>query len=118
MAVAVGNKAVLTGEAMEHYRKAQPPGERAASAALPGYIVEATDWLHGIWSDRARFADKPASIFQGMKDIAFRKKELDAWRAALSDVEVHAFEDCGHFLAEEAPERIMPPLEAFMDRIA
>ncbi len=117
MPMAVGNKAVLTREVMEHYRKAQPPGARAANAALPGHIVGATDWLRDIWSDRARFIDKPALIFWGMKDIAFRKKELDAWKAALSDVEVHVFEDCGHFLAEEAPERIRPPLKAFIDRI-
>jgi pimeloyl-ACP methyl ester carboxylesterase len=24
------------------------------------------------------------------------------------------FEDCGHFLAEEAPERILPVLQEFM----
>lgn len=117
MPVAVGNKAVLTSEVMEHYRKAQPPGERAANAALPGHIVGATDWLREIWNDRAKFSDKPALIFWGMKDIAFREKELNAWKEALSDVEVHVFEDCGHFLAEEAPERIMPPLEAFVRRI-
>ena len=33
------------------------------------------------------------------------------------NVEVHVFEDCGHFLAEEAPKRIRPPLEAFINRI-
>ena len=112
---AVGNKQVLESEVMEHYRNAQPSAAaRAANAALPGYIVGATDWLQEIWQDRSAFCTRPALIFWGSKDIAFRTKELDRWRSELADVEVHEFADCGHFLAEEAPERILPALRAFM----
>ena len=112
---AVGNKQVLVSEVMEHYRNAQPSAAaRAANAALPGHIVGATDWLQEIWQDRAAFCARPALIFWGSKDIAFRTKELDRWRSELADVEVHEFADCGHFLAEEAPERILPALRAFM----
>ena len=57
---------------------------------------------------------KPALVLWGNKDIAFRTKELDRWRAELADCEVHEFADCGHFLAEEAPERIVPLLRTFM----
>ena len=71
-------------------------------------------WLQEIWQDRAAFCGKPALIFWGSKDIAFRSKELDRWRSELADVEVHEFADCGHFLAEEAPERILPALRAFL----
>ena len=100
---------------MEHYRKAQPsPDERAANAALPGFIVGATDWLRQIWDERSAFTGKPALVLWGNKDIAFRTKELDRWRAELIDCEVHEFADCGHFLAEEAPDRILPLLRAFM----
>ena len=112
---AVGNKDALTSEVMEHYRRAQPNAPaRAANAALPGHIVGATDWLQEIWQDRATFSGKPALILWGAKDIAFRAKELDRWRSEFADVEVHEFADCGHFLAEEAPERVLPPLRAFL----
>ena len=112
---AVGNKDVLTSEVMEHYRNAQPSAAaRAAVAALPGHIVGTTDWLQEIWQDRAAFCGKPALIFWGAKDIAFRSTELDRWRSEFTDVEVHEFADCGHFLAEEAPERILPALRAFL----
>ena len=112
---ATGNKDALTEEAMEHYRRAQPtPAERAASAALPGHIVGATDWLREIWDERATFISKPALVLWGNKDIAFRTKELDRWREELADCEGHEFADCGHFLAEEAPERIVPLLRTFM----
>ena len=57
----------------------------------------------------------PAFIAWGHKDIAFRKKELERWKSNLSDFELHEFEDCGHFLAEEAPEKLVTALRAFMN---
>ena len=59
---------------------------------------------------------KPALIVWGHRDIAFRKKELDRWMSERSDFELHEFEDCGHFLAEEAPEKLVTTLRAFMKR--
>ncbi|MCY4558466.1 MAG: hypothetical protein OXF79_19235 [Chloroflexi bacterium] len=88
--------------------------QRHRDAALPGYIVGASDWLRSIWQDRAAFADKPALVLRGPKDIAFRRKELERWKSALRDVEIHEFEDCGHFLAEEAPDRVVETLRSFM----
>ena len=117
MPKAVGERRVLTPEIMAHYRQAQPsPEARAANAALPGYIVGASPWLDSIWRERAAFADKPALIFWGHRDIAFRKKELDRWKTALSSIELHEFENCGHFLAEEAPERLVTALRSFMQK--
>jgi len=29
---------------------------------------------------------------------------------------LHEFEDCGHFLAEEAPEQLVAAIRAFMNR--
>ena len=117
MPKSIGNKNVLTEKVMEHYRNAQPsPKERSACAALPGYIVGVTDWLHKIWSDRKRFIEKSFLILWGLKDIAFRKKELEYWKSELTDFEEHTFEHCGHFLAEEAPEEIIPILQNFMDK--
>ena len=101
---------------MNHYRNAQPKGGRSACAALPGHIVSASKFLGSIWDERETFVSKPALIFWGFRDIAFRKKELERWKSELSDCTVHELEDCGHFLAEEAPERILPILREFMSR--
>ena len=115
---AVGDSAMLTPEVMSHYRRAQPsPEARAASAALPGYIVGATDWLDSIWRERSEFADTPSLILWGHRDIAFRRKELDRWKCELVDFELHEFEDCGHFLAEEAPAALVTALRDFMQRV-
>ena len=112
---AMGNKAAATREVMAHYRNALPtPESRAACAALPGYIIGATDWIRSIWDDRSTFIDKPALLLWGAKDIAFREKELERWESELTNCSVRRFADCGHFLAEEAPERILPVLQEFM----
>lgn len=112
---AVGNKAVLTKEVMAHYKNAQPdPASRAASAAMPGHIIGATEWLREIWNDRAQFVGKPALIVWGHKDIAFRQKELDTWKVALQNHTVHELPDCGHFLAEEASEKVAGYIRGFV----
>ena len=51
-----------------------------------------------------------------MKDTAFRKKELERWQSELTNYEVHEFQNCGHFLAEEDPDRILPLLTSLMTR--
>lgn len=114
---AVGRKEVLTPQVMEHYRNAQPtPYARRASAALPGAIVGETGWLGAIWGERKTSTQLPAVILWGLKDIAFRKKEMERWGAELANFELHEFEDCGHFLAEENPEQVLSILSSFMKR--
>ena len=116
---AMGVKSAITPEMLEHYRRAQPSSsERAASAALPWQIVGASQWLGDIWGDRVRFVDKPTLIFWGLRDIAFRRKELDRWRSALDYTEVCDYDDVGHFVAEEAPDRVIVALRDFMSRHA
>ena len=117
MPKAVGERDVLTPDIMAHYRQAQPSFQaRAACAALPGYIVGASNWLRMIWDDRKAYAEKPALLLWGFRDIAFRKEELERWKTALKDFELHELDDCGHFLSEEAPERVVSVLRAFMVR--
>ena len=112
---AIGVKSAISDDVMGHYRQAQPsPRERAACAALPGYIISESKWLGEIWEDRASFDSKPTTILWGERDIAFRTKELERWQSALSDVEVHRFSDVGHFVAEEAPDRVVATLRDFV----
>ena len=114
---AVADRKTLTPEAMAHYRKALPdPASRAACAALPGYIVGASDWLDSIWNDRAAFSDKPTLLLWGSKDIAFRLKELEKWKSEMQNYEAHVFDDGGHFIAEEIPHRVLPLIRELLSR--
>ncbi len=112
---AVGDRKSLTPEVMRHYRQAQPDSSsRLACAALPGHIIGASDWLDSIWSARHSFVDKPSLVLWGLKDIAFRQKELSTWQSELTDSICHTFGRCGHFLAEEAPDSVTQLIAEFM----
>lgn len=114
--MAVDSKDVLTPQVMEHYRKALPtPDAQSACAALPGAIVGASDWLGFIWDDRRAFSDLPAFVLWGMKDIAFRRKELERWRSELTNPEVHEFPDCGHFPGRRGPRPATAATSVFHD---
>ena len=90
------------------------PASHAGNFAFPRHIVGASDWLSTIWNDREAFAGKPALLLWGFRDIAFRRKELEVWKSALHACDVHEFPDCGHFLAEEAPDEIAALMRTFM----
>ena len=115
MPKAVGRRKALSREVMLHYRKAQPDSQsRAACAAFPGYIIGATEWLDEIWQQRTAFSNKPLLILWGMKDIAFRTNELQVWRETFPHAKTRELADCGHFLAEEAPEIVIPEIQDFL----
>lgn len=116
MPKAVGNPMVLTDEIMSHYRNAQPTATaRSASAAFPGYITGATRWLTEIWNDRAAFTNKPALVLWGLKDIAFRRKELETWKSELKNHIAQEFPECGHFPAEEDPQAVITHIRSFLE---
>ncbi|MDP2215878.1 MAG: alpha/beta fold hydrolase [Methanolobus sp.] len=61
--------------------------------------------------------DKNVLIAWGMKDIAFREKELDRWTGAFPDAKVIRFKDAGHFISEEEPDGLIAAInESILDR--
>jgi len=107
MRQAYGDKRNLTSDIHEHYlRPLATPAERRNCAALPGEILGSTEWLRDLWAQRDRLQGKPALVAWGLKDIAFREKELDRWTRALPDAEVVRLPEVGHFVQEEAPEEL------------
>ncbi len=66
---------------------------------------------------REHFRDKPAKIMWAMKDIAFTPQMVDdLWLRTLPDAEVIRLDDAGHYLQEDAHERIVPELVEFLGR--
>ena len=55
---------------------------------LPGEILGTKPWLRDLWACRQQLQGKPALIVWGMKDIAFREKELNTWVGALPGAQV------------------------------
>jgi pimeloyl-ACP methyl ester carboxylesterase len=61
------------------------------------------------------FRSKPTRILWGMRDPAFTPQMLDElWRNTFPDAPVTRLEDAGHYLQEDAHERIVPELLSFL----
>ncbi len=65
-------------------------------------------------SKLSQFADRPAVIFWGRHDFVFDDAFLQVWREKLPTAVVHEYADAGHYVLEDAHERIIPALRAFL----
>jgi cis-3-alkyl-4-acyloxetan-2-one decarboxylase len=63
-----------------------------------------------------QFRDKPISFFWGMKDFCFTPKFLDRFLEFYPEAEVHRYDDVGHYVMEDAHERVIPEVEDFLNR--
>ena len=67
---------------------------------------------------KEHFRSKPVRIMWAMKDIAFRPVYFDSlWLDTFPDAEVTRLDDAGHYLQEDAHERIVPELVSFVRRL-
>jgi len=73
------------------------------------------DTLADIGAGLSALRDRPMTIFWGMKDFCFTPKFLDEWIARFPEAEVHRFADAGHYVVEDAHERILPALNTFLE---
>lgn len=115
MKASFGDSSRLTPDIHRQY--VQPlahPADRKGCWVFPGEIVAATDWLKALWEKREALADKPMLIAWGMKDIAFRQKELDRWIASFPSAKVVRYSDAGHFVAEEKPVELAAEIAALL----
>jgi pimeloyl-ACP methyl ester carboxylesterase len=63
------------------------------------------------------FRSRPVAIAWAMRDIAFTPQILDqAWGGTFPDARVIRLEQAGHYLQEDAHERIVPELLEFLGR--
>ncbi|MBN1486068.1 MAG: alpha/beta fold hydrolase [Anaerolineae bacterium] len=59
--------------------------------------------------------NRPMQIFWGADDFVFTVKSfLNGWLERFPNAEVHIFEDAGHYVVEDAHERILPHLLRFL----
>jgi haloalkane dehalogenase len=77
------------------------PGDRAWNR-----MVETQDRLELL-------RDKPMLICWGMKDFVFDHHFLTEWERRFPNAEVHRFDDCGHYILEDAADEVIPLVAAF-----
>jgi cis-3-alkyl-4-acyloxetan-2-one decarboxylase len=74
--------------------------------------------LEGIEAGLASLADWPIQLIWGMRDWCFRPECLERLLRHWPRAEVHRLADCGHYVVEDAYERIVPLMREFLLRTA
>ena len=64
----------------------------------------------------ARLADRPVLVCWPASDRAFKEKTLALWRERFPHAEVHRIDGAGHYVQEDAHERVVPLLLDFLRR--
>jgi cis-3-alkyl-4-acyloxetan-2-one decarboxylase len=59
-------------------------------------------------------SDRPIALIWGMKDWCFRRECLERFITHWPSAKVHCLADCGHYVVEDAHERIIPLLQNFL----
>ena len=77
----------------------------------PSYSI-----VKNIEENLARFSALPVLIAWGAKDFVFTDQFLNRWKKIFPDAEVHWIPDAGHYVLEDAHERILPWVEEFLKR--
>jgi haloalkane dehalogenase len=71
--------------------------------------------VDGIDRALSQFRDTPMLILWGGRDFVFTVDDfLAGWRSRFPEAEVRIFEDAGHYVVEDAHERILPLMQAFL----
>jgi haloalkane dehalogenase len=118
MKQAMGDKSNLPRSVHHHYLLAlKEPNTRKGCWVFPKQIIASSSWLEALWSQREHIQAIPALILWGMKDIAFREKELETWMTVFTQSEVMKFKNVGHFVQEEKRDQLCPIIEAFLSDI-
>jgi haloalkane dehalogenase len=115
MRVAFGDKRKLGDHAHQHYKNALPTAaSRKGCHVFPRQIIASTPWLAQLWGKFFALKDKPTLFVWGMKDVAFREKELKRWQQVLPNSLTLRLNTVGHFVPEEAPEELGEAVLAFL----
>ena len=61
-----------------------------------------------------KFEQTPALICWGLKDFVFDKHFLAEWKVRLPKAKVHEFEDCGHYILEDASDEVIDAISEFV----
>ena len=81
------------------------------SPKAPSYSV-----FRRIEASLPQFRDRPMIIFWGAKDFCFNDVFLAGWTERFPEAAVHRFADAGHYVVEDAHERILPLVREFLER--
>jgi pimeloyl-ACP methyl ester carboxylesterase len=74
------------------------------------------DIISGVASRLEQFSDTPALVCWGMKDFVFDRHFLAKWEGYWPHAQVQRFDDCGHYILEDAFEEILPLVRSHLEK--
>ncbi|WP_153914818.1 alpha/beta fold hydrolase [Shewanella sp. TC10] len=72
------------------------------------------DLVSEIGDSLTKFQDVPTLICWGLQDFVFDKHFLAKWRQHMPHAQVREFDDCGHYILEDASEDVIGLIQHFM----
>jgi pimeloyl-ACP methyl ester carboxylesterase len=116
MKQAFGDKSKLTKQIHQHYLNVFPtPESRHSTHAYAKALVDSDAFWSSLWERRESIADLPALLLWGMKDTAFKEKDLRRLESVFRRARVSRLDKVGHFVQEEAGTEIVPLIKGFMN---
>lgn len=113
--MAVGDKKKLTKDVHRHYFKPNTkPSERKGVYVFPREVVGSWQWLDELWSQKDKISGIPTAFVWGMKDIAFREKELNYWMENWKDYTVLKLKNVGHLPQEEDAASVISEMKKLL----
>lgn len=116
MPSAYGDKRKLTPHIHRHYLEPfRDPASRVQVLwPLASALLGASAFYASLWEQRARLTGIPTLIVWGLKDSAFRPKQLERWQSILPNARVVTIADAGHWPHEEAPSEVADAIASFL----
>lgn len=74
------------------------------------------DMVTAVAEGIAQFRTVPMMIIWGELDFVFDRHFLVEWQKRFPEAEVHSFPDCGHYILEDAKEKVIPLIAEFASR--
>lgn len=117
--MAWGKHRPITPAIHRQYTRPFPdPQSRAGTVGFLDSLLGESDWYEMLWSHRERIAKKPALLLWGMRDIAFKEKELAKWKVLFQNERTVRYPEVGHFVPDEAGEEAAEEIRAFLRETA
>ncbi len=108
-----GDRNKLTKPIHRHYSKhLATRKERKGCYTFPKHIIASSKWLDSLWQQHEKINTIPAAFVWGMKDIAFREKELNYWIEHWNNPKVVRLDNVGHYPQEESPDDVIRELRS------
>jgi len=110
----------LTATVMQAYRAPFPtPASRLAllcwSRDIPTQVADPSyAEMKQIEQSLAQFARTPLLLVWGRRDPVLGEPVLRMWQRTFPHAETHTIEDASHFVPEDAPERVVGWIDAFL----